>query len=186
MPYKDLEKRRESQRIRTRKYYEGHKTACLAKKKVYDERERTRLEKEFRFDPSYRKLMWRSAKARAIEKGLAFSISPDDIVIPEYCPVLGVKLQRNRGEGFKNSSPSLDRVIPSIGYIPGNVRVISYRANAIKRDATLAELEMLVRYLKEEQHPKQVRRNSAPGGGRDLSAVPSYPLRDCGSVKLSN
>lgn len=44
--------------------------------------------------------------------------------------------------------PITPRKTESKGYIKGNVRVISYRANAIKRDATLGELEALVRYLR--------------------------------------
>lgn len=49
-----------------------------------------------------------------------------------------------------NNSPSLDRMIPALGYVASNVRVISYRANAIKRDATLDELRALVAYVERE------------------------------------
>ena len=39
-----------------------------------------------------------------------------------------------------DNSPSLDRIVPELGYIPSNVVVISYKANAIKRNATPQEI----------------------------------------------
>ena len=42
------------------------------------------------------------------------------------------------------SSPSLDRIIPSLGYVKGNIRVISFRANTLKNNATLSELELIL------------------------------------------
>ena len=45
-------------------------------------------------------------------------------------------------------SPTIDKLIPSLGYTKGNVWVISRRANMIKSDATLEELELLVGNLK--------------------------------------
>ena len=36
-------------------------------------------------------------------------------------------------------SPSLDRIVPELGYVKGNIRVISNRANHLKSDATLEE-----------------------------------------------
>lgn len=72
-----------------------------------------------------------------------------DIEIPEYCPLLGIKLNKHVGEGeAKFDSPTIDKLIPSLGYTKGNVWVISRRANMIKSDATLEELELLVGNLK--------------------------------------
>jgi hypothetical protein len=59
------------------------------------------------------------------------------------CPVLGLPLFPGRGQPTANS-PSIDRVDPSLGYVRDNVWVISNRANMIKNDATLEELEALV------------------------------------------
>lgn len=87
-------------------------------------------------------LLW-AAKKRAKSKGIAFDLRAEDIVIPDRCPLLGVPLQR--AANFRgSSSPSLDRIRSDHGYVRGNVWVISYRANAIKNDATLAELRMIV------------------------------------------
>ncbi len=83
-----------------------------------------------------------SARYRARKFGFEFTLTRADIVIPELCPVLGVKLT----VGIRNSptSPSLDRIDNTRGYVPGNVWVISARANRLKADASLAELRSLV------------------------------------------
>lgn len=75
-----------------------------------------------------------SAKAR----GLEFSISREDIIIPESCPYLGVRLT-NIG-GRKPTNISIDRIDNTKGYVPGNIQVISYLANMMKHNATLDEL----------------------------------------------
>ena len=90
-----------------------------------------------------------SARARAKKEGIAFNLTPEDIFVPEYCPVLGIKLEVGSGQASGNS-PSLDKIIPSLGYVKGNVMVISNRANSIKRDATLDEAEKIYLYIKRE------------------------------------
>jgi Mor family transcriptional regulator len=76
--------------------------------------------------------MFCSSKSRAIKKNLPFDLELSDIVIPEYCPVFPeIKLVKNINQ-HKDNSPSLDRIIPELGYISGNVRVISSKANTIK------------------------------------------------------
>ena len=93
--------------------------------------------------------MWSRAKYRAKQKGLEFTIEQDDITIPETCPLLGIPLICHRGKGSQQgNSPSLDRIDPTKGYIKGNVWVISNRANTLKNDASLQELELLVENLK--------------------------------------
>lgn len=86
------------------------------------------------------------AKSRAKERGLEFSLTLEDIKIPEVCPILGIPLQQGGGRFW--NSPSLDRIDSSKGYLKENVHVISGRANILKRDGTLEELTKLVNYLK--------------------------------------
>jgi hypothetical protein len=93
--------------------------------------------------------MWSRAKYRARQKGFDFTIEQKDITIPETCPLLGIDLVCHRGRGSQQgNSPSLDRIDPTKGYIKGNVWVISNRANTLKNDATIQELELLVENLK--------------------------------------
>jgi hypothetical protein len=86
------------------------------------------------------------AKARSKKTNREFSIDKTDIIIPDRCPILGIKLQENKNS-CKDSSYSLDRIDNSKGYIKGNVHVISHRANQIKSSATIEELKMIVNYL---------------------------------------
>lgn len=41
----------------------------------------------------------------------------------------------------------MDRVIPELGYVKGNVEIISYRANRLKNDATYHELRAISLWL---------------------------------------
>src|ERR1700674_204691 len=91
--------------------------------------------------------MLNSARKRAKENSLPFNISLEDIVIPERCPILGIVLMVGRGR-TSMYSPTLDRVVQELGYTKRNVRVISWRANRIKNDATIEELLKIVEYMK--------------------------------------
>jgi hypothetical protein len=88
--------------------------------------------------------MWCDAKKRAEAKNIPFNITPQDIVIPKICPLLRIRLFPSKGQPGRNS-PSLDRIKPARGYVKGNIRVISYKANSMKSDSTLKEFERLAR-----------------------------------------
>jgi hypothetical protein len=87
------------------------------------------------------------ARRRAKVNNLPFNITIDDFEIPEFCPAIGVKLEVGIGK-LHDFSPTLDRVIPELGYVKGNVVVISYLANRMKNNGTLEQLESLVTWLR--------------------------------------
>lgn len=87
-----------------------------------------------------------NAKRRARKENITFTITVDDIIIPEICPVLNIPLEVAEG-GRTWRTPSLDRINNLHGYIPGNVAVISWRANYMKRDLLLDEVVLLYRYM---------------------------------------
>lgn len=92
-------------------------------------------------------------QARAKKSCIEFSIDESDIVLPEFCPIFGIKLQQGVGKQ-SNCSPSVDRIDPAKGYVKGNVVVVSNRANSIKREATIEELKKIVAFyenLNEDQ-----------------------------------
>lgn len=89
-----------------------------------------------------------NARRRARLLGLPFDLRLSDIVIPDRCPLLGTELSPAVGKVDRASSPTLDRIRPELGYVHGNVWVISYRANTIKNDASIEELEALVHALR--------------------------------------
>jgi hypothetical protein len=91
--------------------------------------------------------MLSSAKTRAKKKGLEFNLTLEDIVIPEYCPLLGIKLTNHMGTcrskcGLPDSC-TLDRKDTTKGYVKGNVWVISHKANTIKNNSTFDEFELI-------------------------------------------
>lgn len=90
------------------------------------------------------------AKIRARRKGIPFELTRQDVTLPEICPVLGTPIDYKALGSFNPNSASLDRLIPALGYVPGNVRIISNRANILKRDATIEELEAVVAYMRRE------------------------------------
>lgn len=92
-----------------------------------------------------------NCKYRAKREGLAFNITLEDIPIPEACPVLGIPLRSQDGRrGFYPNSPSVDKIVPALGYVRGNVRVISVRANMIKRDATPEDIVKVAAWVQQE------------------------------------
>ncbi len=91
-------------------------------------------------------ILWQ-IKARAKRDGIAFNLSHEDIIIPKFCPVLGIELKISDGKS-SFCSPSVDRIIPNLGYTKGNISIISHRANTIKSDATSIEIEKVLKYVK--------------------------------------
>ena len=93
--------------------------------------------------------LWKSAKKRARDKELDFDIEVSDIIIPQLCPLLNIPLVVRTGHNHRSpDAPSLDRLDSRLGYTKGNILVISWRANFIKGDAALNELELLVANLR--------------------------------------
>lgn len=76
----------------------------------------------------------RNAKNRAKKKNIDFALTLDDIVVTEFCPLTDIQLHSHEGAGLRGprwNSPTLDRIDPRLGYVPGNVCVISFLANAL-------------------------------------------------------
>lgn len=97
-------------------------------------------------------LMWARAKKRAEEKTIDFDIEISDIIVPDVCPVLGIQFSVSKdGKGPGDTSPSLDRIDSKLGYIKGNVKVISFKANRIKSDAEIDDVEKVLEYMKSTQ-----------------------------------
>lgn len=87
-----------------------------------------------------------NARSRAKRGNYPCTITMKDIVIPEFCPITDLKLVF----GIKkktDSSPSLDKIIPKLGYIPENVRVISSKANRWKNEMTRDDIQRLLDYV---------------------------------------
>jgi hypothetical protein len=94
---------------------------------------------------------WYSAKQRSCLKEIPFGIDVDYLlsIYPKdgMCPALAVPMVWGAASG-RDCSPSLDRRVPKLGYVRGNVAFISDKANRIKTNATTAEICAVANYLK--------------------------------------
>ena len=104
-----------------------------------------------RTDFNYRlQMLLNASKQRALVKNREHTITLQDIK-DKYpsngkCPIFGVDLEFGN-TGFRDNSPSIDRIDSNKGYTPDNIQLISWKANSIKRNASLEELILLVNYL---------------------------------------
>ena len=93
----------------------------------------------------------RDAKKRAAKKGIPFELSKEHIlsIMTDTCPVFGTAFNFGQNRGTQPTSPSLDRIVPSLGYIEGNVIIISTKANSIKSAYGSKELYKVADWLHE-------------------------------------
>jgi len=90
-------------------------------------------------------------KQNASSSKHSWEIKMTDVEWPTHCPVLGIEIDWFASVRAENS-PSLDRIDNHVGYLPGNVAIISYRANRIKNDGSLADHKNIVRWM--EKYPR--------------------------------
>jgi hypothetical protein len=88
-------------------------------------------------------------------KSLEHNIDESDLLLPEFCPLVGIKIDYSAGNGKTMEKPSVDRIDPNRGYVKGNVEVISSLANTMKSKATPEQLlffayEIIKRYKDEK------------------------------------
>lgn len=80
-------------------------------------------------------------------RGIPFDLTVSDLhPLPSHCPALGIPLSYDSNVGAADNAMSIDRIAPEIGYIKGNVVLVSQRANRIKNDATVEELRKLYEF----------------------------------------
>jgi actin-related protein len=154
---KNKEKKLARGKVRSKEYREENKEVLKQKSKDYYEQNKERLKEKqrknkvekYKANPEQemaKQKQWKlnnierylvqSARSRAKKYSLPFDITYEDVIVPEFCPYLGIKLVP-----FSEwSSPSLDKIIPELGYVKGNIQVISTKANTMKNNATQDEL----------------------------------------------
>jgi hypothetical protein len=85
-------------------------------------------------------------KRRAQELGVPFDLTAADIRPPKKCPILKIELVRGKGRTEYNSV-SVDRIRPELGYVKGNVRILSQRANTMLSDSSPRERLLLAEWI---------------------------------------
>lgn len=126
----EYERNREIYLQKGKEYRENNKEKCKASALKWYKKSRVEKASDYLF---------KYAKARAKKKGLEFTITKEDVVIPEVCPILGYKFVIG-GEGQNKCSPSIDRIDSSKGYTPDNIQIVSRLYNSMKWDSTQEEL----------------------------------------------
>ena len=153
-----------------KQHYQDNKEKILERKKQYRKNNKEKIskrrkqyyhnnkEKIIQINKRYKiknlkRYLFNKAKTRAKKFEREFNITIEDIQLPEYCPVLGIKLEVSDRRPSDNSY-SLDRIDSNKGYVKGNVQVISHRANSLKSNATLEELKKLVEWMEKQESLK--------------------------------
>lgn len=137
---------------RSVEYYKTHKDACDARVARWGrENKDSKSARIARWrEKNVRRVLFTHRRQQARLHGTPFEIEFEDIVWPDLCPVFGFPLRYTlrgkMGGGF--DSPSIDQIKPGAGYVKGNVAVISWRANRLKGDGSLEELESLCKWLR--------------------------------------
>lgn len=125
---------KESQKKSSKKFYEKNKEACHAA-----------VSEARAADPCRRIL--NSSYGNARSRGIPHEVGIKDVreVYPKdnICPIFGTpftNIKQSQAGKKIGTNPSLDRIDSTLGYIPGNIQVVSWRANSMKSDATKEEL----------------------------------------------
>lgn len=103
-----------------------------------------RKHKQKPHSPQY--MMLANARARAKRENYPCSITMKDIIFPKFCPITNLELRFNKGKTAEDSY-TLDKIIPELGYVPGNIRVISRKANRWKDNMTRENIQTLLDYI---------------------------------------
>lgn len=138
---------REKDPDQTREYYREYYAANIEKRR---EASRKWWRAERQRDPTgfWALRVYHAARTRAKKTGLPFDLDRDHIfsLCVTHCPALGLELTYN-ATGTPPNCASLDRIRPELGYVRGNVVVVSYLANTIKQNATAAEVAAVARWM---------------------------------------
>lgn len=143
-------------------YYWANTERERARARKYGaENRQLRCQKEKDYYTKYpEKLLIKFARKRAKDYGVPINITSEDIraLIPldNICPITLQPFERGVGKVGPRSM-SLDRIVPELGYVHGNVAVISHIANTIKQDCTDPDVFCrLARYIEKGSSIRRV------------------------------
>ena len=99
------------------------------------------------FNINYNKLL-KHLQASAKKRKLDFNLTERDLIElswPITCPLLKVKLNYN-AKGYDPYAPSVDRLDSELGYVSGNIQIVSVKGNRSKNNLTDAELRQMAKF----------------------------------------
>lgn len=135
------------------------KYLCEAHTAEKNERQRAAWKKRYDRNPitSWCTRIVGRIRRRLTGKQRELAITAKDLVevFPKglSCPVFGRRFVFGRNSPW---NPSVDRLDATKGYEPGNVVIISVRANTLKNNATADELQLVANWLRCKETPREV------------------------------
>lgn len=116
------------------------------------------------------------ARKRAKTKNIPFDITTEYVtsILPDYCPIFDTPLDYNSCK-TNPQSPTLDRFYPKMGYVVGNVFVISHKANTIKNNSTVDELRAVLHWMEIIHLSARSEAHGATSGVRRNSRAEAKP-----------
>jgi hypothetical protein len=132
----------------------AHDLATSAKRRTENpERHRAEFRSWYALRPPLERLL-RTARTSAKKRNLEFSITEADLLpLPARCPIFGTELNYTCGgilsprDKSRYNQASLDRKNNSLGYVPGNVFIVSWRANQLKSDGSESEHRAIAMWM---------------------------------------
>lgn len=124
----------------TRKYYKENREQLILNAKNYQAQLR-------KTNPVKRLLQYKKKECK--QKNLPFDLTIVDILVPTHCPILGIPISFAEKHGNDNRA-ELDRIIGDLGYIKGNVQILSRKANRMKSNASFEELIKIGEWAKKQ------------------------------------
>jgi hypothetical protein len=113
----------------------GRNSVCIDCRKPISKRQYSSISRE--------RVILDRAKSRATKLNIPFDLDLEDISIPKICPILDVPLTTSG----RKTTPSIDRIDPTMGYVKGNIHIISNGANMLKSNFTKDEITRLYKYV---------------------------------------
>lgn len=152
---KELGVSRQRYHILERRFPQVKQARLRLRKEQYDQQLEGKLAKyagmrrsEFFSDPLREAQQYKLTQKKTNSRGVDFDITWADLDWPTVCPVLGIAIDYYSESGKRNeNSCSFDRIDNTKGYVKGNVRVMSWRANRIKNDGTAEEHRKIAEYI---------------------------------------
>lgn len=136
---------RKTWRERNRNACNAADRACYA---AHKETRRAYKQQRRKLAPYYKLLL--GAHARAKQKQLPFNLTREWALATwtGRCAITGLEFDlTSQGKGPKQRSPSIDRIIPELGYITHNCRFILHCVNAMKGTGTDADVYDIARAI---------------------------------------
>lgn len=134
----------------------GHGNQCKACNNAYGKTDHNLKRRIQHRDNDWSHALTIECRSRARKAGIPFNLTEADLAIPLLCPVLGIPLFRTRGKATQNT-PTVDRIFGHLGYIKGNVTVISWKANRLKSNCDDPSVfEAIASYIRKSRKPKAI------------------------------